>query len=110
MGSRFSARYLARGFGVVGYDSSGRALQELDRAGGRAATSAAEVADLAEPVLVSLPSPEAVYDVACGPAGLHTGSAIRTYVDLSTTGPSTAEEVAARLSRRGIRCVDAPVS
>jgi 2-hydroxy-3-oxopropionate reductase len=110
MGARFAARFLSRGFGVVGYDSSEHALQQLTQAGGQAATSAAEVADLADTVLVSLPSPEAVYDVACGSGGLHTGSAIRIYMDLSTTGPSTAEEVAAQLSRRAIRCVDAPVS
>jgi 3-hydroxyisobutyrate dehydrogenase-like beta-hydroxyacid dehydrogenase len=110
MGSRFAARLLSHGFDVVGYDSFPHAIEQLTQAGGRAATSAAEVADLAETVLVSLPTPETVFEVACGPGGLHTGSAIRTYVELSTTGPSTAEQVAARLSDRGIACVDAPVS
>jgi 2-hydroxy-3-oxopropionate reductase len=110
MGSRFAARLLAHGFDVVGYDTSPDAIKQFTQAGGQAGTSAAEVANLAETVLVSLPTPEVVYDVACGLDGLHTGSAMRTYVDLSTTGPSTAEQVAARLSDRGIECVDAPVS
>jgi 3-hydroxyisobutyrate dehydrogenase-like beta-hydroxyacid dehydrogenase len=38
------------------------------------------------------------------------GSAIRTYVDLSTTGAAMAEQVATVLATRQIRCVDAPVS
>jgi 3-hydroxyisobutyrate dehydrogenase-like beta-hydroxyacid dehydrogenase len=110
MGRRFAARLLDHGFGVVGYDTSRPTVEELTRAGGRGATSAAEVANLAETVLVSLPSPESVHAVTCGPDGLHEGSVIRTYIDLSTTGPATAEQVAAHLSARGIRCVDAPVS
>jgi 3-hydroxyisobutyrate dehydrogenase-like beta-hydroxyacid dehydrogenase len=110
MGARFAGRFLAHGFGVVAYDSSRAARQALARAGGHAATSAADVANSAETVLVSLPSPGVVFDVACGPDGLGSGSAIRTYIDLSTTGPTTAEQVAAQLSRQGIRCLDAPVS
>ncbi len=110
MGTRFAARFLAHGFAVVGYDTSRGAIEQFSQAGGRAASSVAEVADLAETVLVSLPTPEAVYDVACGPGGLHTGSALRTYIDLSTTGSSTAEQVAERLSERSIQYVDAPVS
>jgi 2-hydroxy-3-oxopropionate reductase len=110
MGRRFAARFLAHGFGVVGYDTSRQAMEELNRGGGQGAASAADVADLAETVLVSLPSPETVYAVSCGPDGLHKGSSIRTYIDLSTTGPATAQQVAAQLSSRGIRCVDAPVS
>jgi 3-hydroxyisobutyrate dehydrogenase-like beta-hydroxyacid dehydrogenase len=110
MGSRFAARFLTQGFALVGYDTSRDAIEKLTQAGGQAASSVARVADLAETVLVSLPTPEAVFDVACGPGGLHTGSAIRTYVDLSTTGSATAEQVADRLSERGIQCVDAPVS
>ena len=110
MGTRFLARFLAHGFDVVGFDVAQEAMEGLTRAGGRAAKSATEVAHLAETVLVSLPTPEAVYQAACGSEGLHQGSAIRTYVDLSTTGPATSEQVAAELSGRGIRCVDAPVS
>src|ERR1700751_3807866 len=110
MGGRFAARLLAHGFALVGYDTSRDAIDRLSQAGGRAASSVAEVADLAETVLVSLPTPESVFDVACGPGGLHTGSTIRTYVDLSTTGPTTAEQVADRLSKRNIQSVDAPVS
>jgi 3-hydroxyisobutyrate dehydrogenase-like beta-hydroxyacid dehydrogenase len=48
--------------------------------------------------------------VALGPAGLIHGRALRTYVDLSTTGQAVAAEVAAALAGRGIATLDAPVS
>ena len=78
--------------------------------GAEAAGSPAEVAARAEVVLVSLPTPQVVREVALGPDGLIHGSAIRTYVDLSTTGQAVAVEVAAALAERGIVTLDAPVS
>jgi 3-hydroxyisobutyrate dehydrogenase-like beta-hydroxyacid dehydrogenase len=78
--------------------------------GAEAATSPAEVAARAEVVLVSLPTPEVVREVALGADGLIHGDAIKTYVDLSTTGQAVAVEVAAALGERGIVTIDAPVS
>ena len=43
-------------------------------------------------------------------SGLIHGRAIRTYVDLSTTGQAVAVEIAAALAERGIATLDAPVS
>lgn len=48
--------------------------------------------------------------VALGPGGLSEGRAIRTYVDLSTTGARVAREVAEGLAPRGVVALDAPVS
>ena len=61
-------------------------------------------------MLVSLPTPEVVRAVALGPDGLIHGGALRTYVDLSTTGQAVAVEVAAALAERGVATLDAPVS
>jgi len=58
-------------------------------------------------VLVSLPTPDVVRAVA---GELATGDAIEAFVDLSTTGPEVAAEVAAALSAAGVACLDAPVS
>jgi 2-hydroxy-3-oxopropionate reductase len=68
------------------------------------------VANVAPIVLVSLPSPDVVRAVAHGDGGQLGGSAMRTFVDLSTTGPTVAAEVAARLRAAGVACLDAPVS
>jgi 3-hydroxyisobutyrate dehydrogenase-like beta-hydroxyacid dehydrogenase len=75
--------------------------------GARVCASATAVADAAAAVLVSLPTPDVVRAVA---HELRDGAAMRTYVDLSTTGPVVAAEVAAMLGAAGIACLDAPVS
>lgn len=110
MGGRFASRLMAAGFDLIAYDARPEVVEEFAAGGARAATSVRDVADGAATVLVSLPSPDTVHEVACGADGLRAGSTIRTYVDLSTTGAAMAERVAAHLSARGIRCVDAPVS
>jgi 3-hydroxyisobutyrate dehydrogenase-like beta-hydroxyacid dehydrogenase len=110
MGGPMSRRLLAAGYELVVHDVRAEALQGLVAAGAAAAASPAEVADRAELVLVSLPTPEIVRDVALGSDGLLRGAAIRTYVDLSTTGEAVAMAVAAALAERGIATLDAPVS
>jgi 3-hydroxyisobutyrate dehydrogenase-like beta-hydroxyacid dehydrogenase len=110
MGSPMTRRLLAAGYRLVVHDVRAAAVEMLVGEGAAAAGSPAEVAARAEVVLVSLPTPEVVRAVALGPGGLIHGSAIRTYVDLSTTGQAVAVEVAAALAERGIATLDAPVS
>jgi 2-hydroxy-3-oxopropionate reductase len=106
MGARMARRLLDSGHELAVFDTRPEAMAAL---GGDviACSSPREVADRAEVVLVSLPSVEAVRAVAGELAG---GAALRTYVDLSTTGPTAAEEVAEALQATGVACVDAPVS
>jgi 3-hydroxyisobutyrate dehydrogenase-like beta-hydroxyacid dehydrogenase len=110
MGGPMTRRLLAAGYRLVVYDVRGEAVAALVAEGAEAATSPAEAAERAELVLVSLPTPEVVREVALGPDGLIQGSALRTYVDLSTTGQAVAVEVAEALGERGIVTLDAPVS
>jgi 3-hydroxyisobutyrate dehydrogenase-like beta-hydroxyacid dehydrogenase len=110
MGGPMSRRLLAAGFCLVVHDVRAEAMDALVAAGAEAAGSPAEVAARAETVLVSLPTPQAVREVALGPDGLIHGDATRTYVDLSTTGQAVAMEVAAALAERGTLPIDAPVS
>lgn len=110
MGGRMASRLLAAGHELAVYDRDPAALERAVGAGAQACASVRAVAEVAETVLVSLPTPPIVREVACGEGGLLGGSALRTYVDLSTTGVAMAEEVAATLTAAGVRCVDAPVS
>jgi 3-hydroxyisobutyrate dehydrogenase-like beta-hydroxyacid dehydrogenase len=110
MGGPMSRRLLAAGHALVVHDARAAAIDALAGDGVAAAGSPAEVADRAQIVLVSLPTPEVVRTVALGPEGLVHGGAIRTYVDLSTTGQAVAAEVAVALAERGIATLDAPVS
>jgi 3-hydroxyisobutyrate dehydrogenase-like beta-hydroxyacid dehydrogenase len=107
MGTPMVEALLDGGFAVLVADVRAEAAEALVERGATAASSAAEVADGAETVLVSLPLPEVVRTVA-GEVG--SGGAMRTFVDLSTTGPSTTEAIAAGLQANGIRYLDAPVS
>jgi 3-hydroxyisobutyrate dehydrogenase-like beta-hydroxyacid dehydrogenase len=110
MGAPMAARLLDAGYRVHAFDARADAVAALVGKGAAAASSAAEVASRAETVLVSLPTPDIVKQVALGPRGIAEGGAVKTYVDLSTTGPRVAAEVAAALAEKGIAALDAPVS
>src|SRR5690606_13458871 len=104
-------RLLDAGYRLCIYDVSEEATRPLVARGAQLAASPAEVASIAGVVLMSLPTPAIVREVVLGGnAGIINGSSIRTLIDLSTTGPGVASEVAARLAERDIGWVDAPVS
>jgi 3-hydroxyisobutyrate dehydrogenase-like beta-hydroxyacid dehydrogenase len=107
VGGPMARRLVQAGHQLSVYDTASAAVAALAGAGAQACESARAVADDADLVLVSLPSPEVVSEVARELVG---GSALRVYVDLSTTGPRVAEEVAALLETAGVGVVDAPVS
>jgi len=111
MGGPMAHRLLDAGYRLCVYDVSEEATRPLVARGAQLAQSPADVASIAETVLMSLPTPAIVREVVLGSnAGIANGSAIRTLIDLSTTGPGVAGEVAAKLAERGIGWVDAPVS
>ena len=110
MGEPMAGRLLDAGYKVHVFDARQEAVAAIVGKGGVAAASPAEVASKAETVLVSLPTPDIVKRVALGAQGIIEGSAVKTYVDLSTTGPVVAAEVAAALAEKGIAALDAPVS
>ena len=78
--------------------------------GAHRASSARDVADHVECVLVSLPTPDIVRAVATGEGGVIAGQRVKTFIDLSTTGRRTTEAVAAALAAKGIGYIDSPVS
>jgi 3-hydroxyisobutyrate dehydrogenase-like beta-hydroxyacid dehydrogenase len=110
MGTPMCQRLLDAGHQLVVTDVDAGATGRVSEFGAEVAASAAEVADRCEIVLASLPTPEAVREVALGTDGVVAGEQVRHFVDLSTTGAPTAQAVAAGLAERGITAVDAPVS
>lgn len=110
MGLPIATRLLAAGHRVVACDSREQPRAAIEAAGGEWAASPRAVADRCALVMFSLPTPQVVETVALGADGLLQGSAVRTCVDLSTTGPIVARQVALALAERGIAWVDAPVS
>lgn len=111
MGLPIALRILAAGHEVIGCDVRDTMRAEFEKGGGLWAANPAQVASQCEVVLVSLPTPAVVEQVALGKQGLTSeGSRMKVYVDLSTTGPQMAKKVAAELNKRGIVSLDAPVS
>jgi 3-hydroxyisobutyrate dehydrogenase-like beta-hydroxyacid dehydrogenase len=110
MGSHMSTRLIAAGHRLIAFDVDAGALQRAVQKGATSAKSPAEVASSADIVFASLPTPDIVKSVALSDQGVIAGSRARMFVDLSTTGPRTAIEVANALGLKNIIAVDAPVS
>jgi len=110
MGGPMARRLSEAGYALTLFDTSTAALKPLVERGAEIAASPEAVASAAETVLVSLPTPDIVRQVALGPNGIAAGTRVKTFIDLSTTGPRMAAAIAAGLAERGIAAVDAPVS
>lgn len=110
MGGPMARRLLDAGHGLWVADIDSQATGRLADLGARVGDSPREVAEAADFVLTSLPTPDVVRDVVLGAEGIiHAGRA-RHVIDLSTTGIETARLVAERLAGCGKSLVDAPVS
>ena len=110
MGRPMAGRLLAAGHAVVVYDRVPEAVDALVALGAQPASSIREVADRADVVFVSLPTPAIVREVAIGPGGVIEGQRARTLVDFSTTGPRVAGEMHEAFAAQGRSVLDAPVS
>src|SRR5580698_7179243 len=86
MGAHMARRLVQAGHKVIVYDTRQEAIGNLAALGAVAARSPKEVADAAETVMVSLPTPDIVFKVATGPDGVIEGKKVKRFVDLSTTG------------------------
>lgn len=112
MGSPMVVRLLEAGHTVHVFDVSEQAVTIATQRGAKPCKSAKEVADKADIVLASLPTPDIVQKVILGADGLSEGSRAKTLIDLSTTGPRTAMAIAKALETAGgaVTLVDSPVS
>src|ERR1700689_2303631 len=110
MGSHMARRLVEAGHRVVVYDTRQEAIGNIAALGGIAARSPKEVADAAETVMVSLPTPDIVLKVATGPDGVIESKKVRRFVDLSTTGAVMAQRIFKLLAARHIVQIEGPVS
>lgn len=106
MGHRMTKHLLAAGHTLVVADA---VSTERAPAGAKIAKSNAEVAALADTIILSLPDGNVSQAVAREIAAASPRKA-KTVIDTSTIGIKAAEAVAATLSKAGIAFVDAPVS
>lgn len=106
MGKRMAARLLAAGHSLVVYDTDQNASQRMADDGATVAESLNTLAQQADAIFLSLPTPNVVEAVT----RQLSGGRARIIVDLSTTGPKMAKQVGAQLKTTGITLIDAPVS
>lgn len=110
MGFPMVGRLIQANHQVVAFDTNTHALEDVVALGAQAASSPKEVADFAETVMASLPTPRASLDVATGAGGVIEGSRVKRYVDLSTIGSRSAVQIHDLLTERQIVAIDSPVS
>ena len=110
MGGPMAERLLNAGHRLVVFDTNEAAVQPLLARGATLARSALDVANQAEIVMASLPTPDIVRQAIIRPGGAIDGTKIRSFVDLSSTGATATAEISAALAARGIQSLDAPVS
>jgi putative dehydrogenase len=108
MGSAMSASLLRAGFTVIGYDILEARRREHRKAGGTAARSCRDLARRADVIVTSLPSSDALLDVAeelAKPARRH-----QIIVETSTLPIPVKEAARERLGASGVTLLDCPLS
>ncbi len=108
MGGAFARNLVAAGWHVIGYDISLPRRRAAERAGVEIAKSAAEVAAKASTVLLSLPKPQALMDVAREIAAAKLKS--KVVVEMSTFAISDKEKAERVFAKAGHTLLDCPVS
>jgi len=111
MGLPMALNLIKAGHQLTVFDLSAGAVQRVVDAGAVAASSVAAVAESADMVLSSLPTPVAVETVYLGEGGLIEGArAGQLFVDLSSISPSLAKKMASVFAAKDAAVLDAPVS
>jgi 3-hydroxyisobutyrate dehydrogenase-like beta-hydroxyacid dehydrogenase len=108
MGGAIARRLAATGSDVTVWDRTATKAQALG-IGRVAPTPAAAVGD-ADIVISSLTNSQAVRDVYLGPRGaFETAGKAALFVDMSTAGPESIEQLSQEARTRGLRLLEAPV-
>ena len=108
MGSAMAANLVSAGFAVSGYDILERRRTALAKAGGRPARSARAVGKAVPIVITSLPSAQAMGEVAAELAA--SGRRGQVVVETSTLPIALKEEARVLLARHGVTLLDCPLS
>ena len=110
MGGPMAGRLIDAGYSLTICDVSDAAAKPLVERGATRAISPKDIANKEKTILVSLPTPNIVREVALGNNGVVQGTLVSDFIDLSTTGSAMAIKIAAALEAKGINMLDCPVS
>jgi len=111
MGKGMALNLVKAGYPLTVHDIRPEPVQELVKAGAKAASNPREVAENSEVVITMVTSSPHVEKIMFGPdgvlAGLKKGNII---IDMSTIDPIVTHKVATSAAEKGIDMMDAPVS
>ena len=111
LGSAIASRFIKAGHAVVGFDILPARVAAFTAMGGRAASSAAAVAQSAEAVCTLLPSLATAEAAVLGPDGIMSGARPGlTVIQMSTISPTLTEGLAREVTGTGLGFLDCPVS
>jgi L-threonate 2-dehydrogenase len=110
MGRPMARRLVEAQHRVTGFDLSAAALDELERAGGKRATSAGAAADGADAIILMVVNADQAEAVLFGAGALEALKPEALVVLMATCPPSRVQAMAAKVEAAGRRFVDAPVS
>jgi L-threonate 2-dehydrogenase len=105
MGSAMAGNLIKAGFRVHGYDPMPAARNALKKASGHSEKTALEVAAVAEVLITSLPSAQALHDVARELTGKG-----RVVMETSTLPIEEKDKARQTLAKKGVTLIDCPLS
>jgi len=111
MGRAMALNLLRAGHAVAVWNRTPEKCEEAAAAGARKASSPLDCAAAVDAVITNVTDAPDVEAVLFGPDGAAEGAGPGTvFIDMSTIAPDAARSIEARLSRRGLPFLDAPVS
>lgn len=111
MGKPMSMNLLKAGHEVVAFDFNQDALDEVVKAGAKAAKSGAEVADECDTIITMVPNSPHVRAAVFGEGGIaETAKPGTVLIDMSSIDPVESQKIGKELAEMGIDMLDAPVS
>jgi len=111
MGAAMAGNLLEAGHELVVHNRSRAKAERLAQQGASVADSPSEVAEGSVIIITMLPGPPQVEEVVAGEGGLLEGAGEGSLiVDMSTSSPLVARQLASMARERGVGMLDAPVS
>lgn len=111
MGRPMAGHLLNAGYNLVVLDKNPVPVNELIALGAKSVASPKEIAAQSDVMITMLPDSPDVETVTLEENGLIEGArAGSVHIDMSSIAPTSAVKVARALGKKGMRCLDAPVS
>ena len=111
MGAAMAGILLEAEHELVVHNRTRTKAEQLISYGARVADSPSELAEVSDIIITMLPGPPEVEEVVAGEGGLLEGAAEGSLiVDMSTSSPLLARQLAHTARERGVRMLDGPVS